>query len=359
MKHSVPVLSTVLGKTFSRQGHHDANGLISAVIPFRNASATLDAALGSLLDGAPEALEVLAVDDGSVDGGAERVRAWMQRDGRVRLVPTRTPGLVGALCTGVAEARGALIARMDADDVSHPGRLAKQREALLARPELGLLATQVEAVADDGPVGQGLSLYVAWQNGLITPSEHRRELFVESPVCHPSVMMRRHALEQAGGYRDSSGPEDYDLWLRIDAAGWQMAKLPEVLLSWRHQAGRATFTHPRYELERFHETKAPHLARRVAQSARARSIVWGAGPTGRKVSRALERHGFRPQAFIDIDPRKIGGIARGVPIVAASELDVRTDVVVAAVGARGARALIRSELDARGFTEGESYWFAS
>jgi hypothetical protein len=359
MKNPVPVESTVLGKALSRQGHHAANGLISVLLPFRNAGATIDAALASLLDGAPHMLEVLAVDDGSVDGGAERVRAWAQRDDRVRLVPTARSGLVGALCTGVTEARGALIARMDADDISHPGRLARQREVLVARPELGLLASQVAATADDGPIGEGLARYVAWQNGLIAPSDHRRELFVESPVCHPSVMMRREALEAAGGYRESSGPEDYDLWLRLDAAGWAMAKLPEVLLTWRQHAGQATFTHPRYALERFRETKAPHLARRVAESGRARSVVWGAGATGRKLARQLERHGFEAQAFIDIDPQKIGGMARGAPICAVAALDARTDAVVVAVGARGARDLIRPELDRRGFIEGESYWFAS
>jgi glycosyltransferase involved in cell wall biosynthesis len=328
-------------------------------MPFRDAGATIDSALASLLDGAPEPLEVLAVNDGSTDGGAARVRSWVLRDERVRLVPTARPGLVGALCTGVSEARGGLIARMDADDISHPGRLTRQREVLSTRRELGLLATQVEAVADSGEVGEGLVRYVAWQNGLITPADHRRELFVESPLCHPSVMMRREALEAVGGYQESSGPEDYALWLRMDAAGYAMAKIPEVLLTWRHQAGRATFTHPRYALERFRETKAPFLARRVAESGRARTIVWGAGPTGRKLVRQLERHGFRADAFIDIDPEKIGGIARGVPICTADSLDARTDVVVAAVGARGARDLIRPELDRRGFVEGESYWFAS
>jgi glycosyltransferase involved in cell wall biosynthesis len=359
LKYSVPVPSTVLGKPLAGQGRDDANGLISVVLPFRDAGATIDAAVASLLDGAPEPLEVLAVDDGSTDGGAERVRSWVERDDRVRLIPTARPGLVGALCTGVATARGGLIARMDADDLCHPRRLAKQREALRDRPELGLVGTQVEAVADAGEVGEGLARYVAWQNGLITPGDHRRELFVESPLCHPSVMMRREALEAVGGYRESSGPEDYELWLRFDAAGYAMAKLPEVLLTWRHQAGRATFTSPRYALERFRETKAPFLARRVAESGRARSVVWGAGATGRKLVRQLERHGFRAAAFIDIDPDKIGGIARGAPIHAADALDARTDVVVAAVGARGARDLIRPELDRRGFIEGESYWFAS
>ena len=333
--------------------------LISVVMPFRDAGETLAAALESVLEGADSGVEVLAVDDGSSDSGPARVSAWAQRDARVRLVRTRKSGLVGALRTGVELARGGLIARMDADDVSRPGRLEKQRAFLARNPQVALLGTQVSADADVGSVGEGLLRYVAWQNGLIEPEHHRRELFVESPLCHPSVMMRRCALEAVGGYREHTGPEDYELWLRFDAAGFAMAKLPEVLLSWRHRAGRATFTHPRYTLERFRETKAPFLAERVRAAHKRRLVIWGAGPTGRRVARELEPYGLRAQLFIDIDPEKIGRTARQAPIASMDALDVTSDVLVAAVGARGARELIRPELAARGFEEGKDYWFAA
>jgi glycosyltransferase involved in cell wall biosynthesis len=335
------------------------NGLISVILPFRNAGETVAAALSGLLSRNTCDLEVLAIDDGSLDSGPERVRSWAQRDARVRLFQASRAGLVGALQTGLQLASGGLIARMDADDLCHPLRLEKQRAYLDACPEITLVGSQVELAAEDGELGEGLARYVAWQNGLVTPEDHRRELFVESPLCHPSVMLRRAALEQVGGYRDTGGPEDYDLWLRLDAAGFRMSKLPEVLLTWRHRAGRATFTHPRYALECFRAAKAPFLARRVAEAGRARSVLWGAGQTGRRLARALEGHGFRAELFIDIDPKKLGRTARGVPILDESALDAERDVVVAAVGARGARELIRPALNARGFREGENYWFAS
>jgi hypothetical protein len=277
----------------------------------------------------------------------------------VCLVRTRESGLVGALRTGAAEARGTLIARMDADDVSDPTRLGKQRAFLAQHPEVALLGTRVSADGQGGPVGEGLARYVAWQNALVSEHDHRRELFVESPLCHPSVMMRRAAFEAVGGYRDLRGPEDYDLWLRFDAQGFGMAKLPEILLSWRHRAGRATFSQERYALERFRETKAPFLAERVRAAGKSRFVVWGAGPTGRRVARELEPYGLRAALFIDIDPNKIGRIARGAPIADMHALNAETDVLVAAVGARGARELIRPELLARGFREGEDYWFAA
>ncbi|MDB4977415.1 MAG: glycosyltransferase [Myxococcaceae bacterium] len=333
-------------------------------MPFRDAAATIDAALSGLLVQADDTREVLAIDDGSTDSGPARVRTWAARDRRVRLLGNSGRGLVAALQSGTAAARGGLIARMDADDIAHPERLERQRNHLLAHPELGVLGTRVRAVADDRDdrsrdLGEGLVRYVAWQNALTSPREHALARFVESPLCHPSIMLRRSLLTQLGGYRELDGPEDYELFLRALASGHQLAKLPEVLLDWRHRPGRATFGDPRYALHRFREVKAPYLAEVILQSGRERVALWGAGRTGKRLARALCRHGVAIARFIDVDPQKIGRSAQGAPIYGAAALDPQRDLVIAAVGARGARALIGSELQARGFVEGESYWFAS
>ena len=332
---------------------------ISVLLPFRDAAATIEAALQGLVACSDPSLEVLAVDDGSTDGGAQRVRAWAEREPRVRLLRNVGSGLVAALQHGLSAARGALVARMDADDLSHPERLDRQRAALLAEPELSLVGSRVRAFADDGDVGEGLRRYVDWQNTLLTAHDHRRELFVESPLCHPSIMVRREALAAVGGYQESAGPEDYELFMRLDQAGYRLAKLPEVLLSWRHRAGRATFSDPRYSLPRMRQAKAPFLAHRLAQVPKQRKVLWGAGPTGKRLARELALHGFEVDCFVDIDPRKLGAHSRGRSIMPPDGLDPRSDVVVAAVGARGARELIRPDLLARGFVEGEDAFFAA
>jgi hypothetical protein len=248
---------------------------------------------------------------------------------------------------------------MDADDISLPGRLSAQRAQLLAHARLGALGARVEAFVEDGALGEGMRLYVAWQNALLTPADHQRELFVESPLCHPSVMLRRTALDAVGGYRESDGPEDYDLFLRLSSHGYDLAKLPRTFLRWRHRAGRATFRDPRYALHRMREVKVPHLAARLATAAKQRLVMWGAGQTGRRLARALAAHDAHIDLFIDIDPNKLGRTARGVPIASMDALDVGRDVVVAAVGARGARELIRPALAERGFREGYDFWFAA
>jgi glycosyltransferase involved in cell wall biosynthesis len=326
---------------------------VSVLLPYRQAADTIEHAIASLLDQRGPALEVIAVDDGSEDDGPARVARIAAADPRVRPIATGGCGLIGALVRGLAETRGGFIARMDGDDVSLPDRFALQVARLREDESVGACGAQVEAFPREA-VGEGMARYVAWQNGLITPEDHARELFIEAPLCHPSVMLRRAALDDAGGWRDNGGPEDYDLWLRLDARGWKLAKVPRVLLRWRHREGRATFADPRYARERFTEAKAPHLARRVRAMGRP-LVIWGAGRTGKRLARAMEADGLRPEWFVDIDANKIGGVARGRPIVAADALCRGAHTVVVAVGALGAREEIRDHLRGVAFVEGVDY----
>lgn len=332
---------------------------ISVILPFRDAAATIDAALSGLLAQADAAREVLAIDDGSTDSGALRVRAWAARDARVRLLNNHGKGLISALNVGLAAASGALVARMDADDICHPERLTRQRAYLQTHADVDLLGCRVQAFAEDGALGEGLVRYVAWQNALLTPEDHAHARFIESPLCHPSVVVRRTLIERIGGYREQDGPEDYELFLRAIDHGARLAKLPEVLLSWRHHAGRTTFQDSRYRLAAFRAVKAPYLARVIADARRTRLVLWGAGATGKRLARALREHGAVCDLFIDIDPQKLGQTAQGAPVADVTALDAARDLVVVAVATRGARAVIAPQLAARGFVEGQNAWFAS
>jgi glycosyltransferase involved in cell wall biosynthesis len=330
------------------------------LLPYRRVGETIEEAVDSVLAQRGVALELIAVDDGTPDDGDDG-RAWVARratrDGRVVRLASGGVGIVGALAAGLAVARAPLIARMDGDDVCHPDRLARQLDALAADPALAVVGTRVRPFPP-AAVGEGLRRFVEWQNGLTSADDHARQLFDESPLCHPSVVLRREALSAMGGWRRFDGPEDYDLWLRLDAAGFRMAKLPEVLLDWRHRPGRLTFSDPCLSIERFREAKAPHLARRLRALGRPVAL-WGAGQTGKRLGRALEAHGVRAERFVDIDPRKIGGQARGVRVVAPAALQRGAQTVVVAVGARGARDLVRARLDGDGFVEGSDYLCAA
>ncbi len=331
--------------------------LVSVLYSYRNAAETVEQALDSILCQTYEHLEVCAVDDGSLDEGASIVAARARRDSRVRCLSTDGRGLVAALQHAHRFSHGEYIARMDSDDISLPTRIERQVQWLRANPKVGVVGVQVEGFPTDD-LGEGMRRYIDWLNALVTPQQHAQEIFVEAPLCHPTALLRREALEQVGGWIDTKGPEDYDLWLRLDQAGWQLAKVTEVLFRWRHHAGRATFSESRYALARFRETKAKYLAHRIRSLAMP-MVIWGAGPTGKRLCRELESHGLRPRYFVDIDPRKMGREARGIPIRSVQELRSGRETIVVAVGARGARNLIRDFLIPRGFVEGKHFLFAA
>lgn len=323
--------------------------MISVVLPYRNAENTLDAAIRGVRDDLGHGDEVVLVNDGSRDGSA----AIAARHPGVIHVTTSGIGIVGALRAGIEASKGDLIARMDADDESLPGRFAAQRAMLERDPTLAVAAVQVELF---GAPGAGMERYIEWQNAIVTQEEHARSVFIESPVCHPATLIRRAALDAVGGYREGPFAEDYDLWLRFVAAGFGIAKVPEVLLRWRIHSTSLTWTDPRYSPEAHRELRARYLSAKLARPF----AIWGAGTAGRRLARALEAHGPRPEYFIDIDPKKIGRTARGRPIVAVDPgLErARRDglLILAAVAAAGARDLVRARLDQDGFVEGTDYF---
>jgi glycosyltransferase involved in cell wall biosynthesis len=331
---------------------------ISVLFPIRDASETLDAALCSLWRQTWTNFEVLAVDDGSTDSGPQILRNHARREKRLRILSSGGSGLVSSLELARSAARSPFLARMDADDLCHPDRFRRQIRYLRSHPEVAAVGSKV-ALFPQKSLGPGWRRYQAWLNGLITPQDHARELFVESPLAHPSVLMRAAAVMEVGGYQDRGWPEDYDLWLRLDEAGHGLAKVAATLLAWRHTPWRLSVTSPRYDLRAFQAARAAYLARHpVLRDGRA--AVWGAGRTGRRLSRLLTAHRIETVRFYDVDPRKIGTRVQGAPVRSWTELEAPGALpLLVAVGAPGARALIRPETRRLGYREGIDFLFAA
>lgn len=330
---------------------------VSVLMPVRDAAATLDEAVGSILAQTFSDFELLAVDDGSTDGSLDRLRALAEADPRLRVIARPREGLVPALNAGLAAARGPLVARMDADDISLPSRLAAQVAFLDAHPDVDVAGCLVECFPR-ARLSEGMRRYEAWLNEVVTPGQVASELYVESPLVHPSVVFRRDVVVAAGGFRDGPFPEDFDLWLRLHAAGRRMAKVPEVLFRWRDGPGRLTRTDPRYSEAAFRALKADHLVSGFLRDRREAQVC-GAGPLARAFGRELTLRGVRVVRHLDVDPRKVGRtVGTGAVVVAWAEVGRFTDLpMVCAVGQRGARPRIRAELSAIGFREGVDFVF--
>lgn len=329
---------------------------VSVLLPARNAAATLRPALRSILRQTWTDLEVVAVDDGSTDGTGAILAEESERDRRVRVIRGPGRGIVAALEAGRARCTGAFLARMDADDVAHPARLAEQIAALDADPELDGLGCNV-AMFPPRQVGGGMQLYVQWINGLRTPEAIARERFVESPLVHPAVTLRAEVLEAIGGYVERGWPEDYDLWLRLLGRGARLANLPALRFFWRDHGRRLTRTDPRYGKARHLALKAHHLAAGPLRDQRS-CAIWGAGKTGKALARELAARGIGVDHWVEVAPRRIGGRVQGAPVLPFDQLPPRGGpLLLVAVAARGAREEIRSWLAGRGWREGEDHLF--
>jgi hypothetical protein len=203
---------------------------VSVLLPVYNCPAYVGQAVESILGQTFTDFELLVIDDGSTDETADVVRAY--RDPRLTVESQANVGLAATLNRGIRLARARYIARQDQDDWSHPQRLARQVAFMDANAGCGLLGTWAEIWRDDSRTNRAHA----------HPSDNadlQYALLLNNPFVHSSVMIRREALEDVGGYATDPSrqpPEDYELWSRI-ARQWSVANIPEYLHVYREVQG--------------------------------------------------------------------------------------------------------------------------
>jgi len=326
---------------------------VDIALPVRDASATIAEALDSIRRQTFTDFRCLVLDDGSRDDGLDVVRAFTADDPRFELHEFPPRGIVATLNDALRLATAPYVARMDADDRMSPERLERQLGAAERDASIDVVSSRVRFFGDG--VSPGLLRYETWLNSLVTHDDIVRDLFVESPIPHPSVMMRTGALRRLGGYRDVPGPEDYDLWLRAWRNGMRFAKCEQTLVEIRDHAARLTKTGARYSTRELIACKAEHAVAGFGWEGRG-LIVWGAGRDGKRIARGLRRAGAAIDAFVDIAPTKVGRSLLGVDVLPYDSLrsGSRCPIVVA-VGTLGAREKIRTELVSWGFADGADF----
>jgi hypothetical protein len=214
---------------------------VTVLMPVYNGGGHLAEAIESVLDQTYEDFELLVVDDGSTDDTPSVLARYEAVDPRVRVHRQANRGLIDTLNSGCELARGELVARMDADDVSAPTRLERQVGRMSERPDLALLGTAFRQIDDDG--------------AFITVTEYptqsaaiARQLPIQNCIAHPTVVFRREMILALGGYRRAfAHAEDYDLWVRI-SEHHPIENLAEPLLSYRTHVDKVTLRNIRQQM---------------------------------------------------------------------------------------------------------------
>jgi glycosyltransferase involved in cell wall biosynthesis len=206
-------------------------------MPVFEAEAFVAEAVESILQQTFADFEFLIFDDGSSDSSARIIQSYAAADARIRFFSKPHLGYTRWLNEGVTEARGEFVARMDADDVSLPERLAAQVDFLRQRSDVVVTGCNILLMDMEGaPISRQ-----------VLPTDHEtieRLLLdgVPGQICHPAALIRRDALRQVGGYRvEYETVEDYDLLLRLAEVG-KLANLPQVLLRYRLHGDSVGFT---------------------------------------------------------------------------------------------------------------------
>ncbi len=251
--------------------------LVSVVLAARDAEATIDESVRSVLGQTLGDLELVVVDDGSHDGTPARLAAI--DDGRLRVV--RNPealGLAGALNVGLDAAHGTYVARMDADDVALPHWLERLVARIGQAPGVAVVGTGMIDLHDDGRLGTVHRLPTGAR-------AVRWAALFSSPFFHSTVLVDRAVLERHGLRYDTSfgESEDFDLWARLleHADG---ANLPEALVLYRKHPAQASTRRAELQLECQRRVALRQIAALAPElDVAAAELAWRAG-AGRPVA---------------------------------------------------------------------------
>jgi glycosyltransferase involved in cell wall biosynthesis len=228
---------------------------ITVLIPARNAEATLAETLESLVAQTLRDFDVLLVDDASTDGTRAIAERYAQRLAlRVLTLPDNT-GVAGALNQGLAQIGSPYVARIDADDLALPTRLAQQHAYLQEHPDIDVCSTAVELFYPaGGPPSQILA----------KPADDaaiKTALVQYCALSHPACLVRRKFFDTVGQFDTLMDyAEDYDLWCRGALLGKRYANLPEPLTRYRQHAGQVGQQKRQLQYERDLQVKRRYIA---------------------------------------------------------------------------------------------------
>ncbi|MDP1417451.1 glycosyltransferase family 2 protein [Peribacillus simplex] len=199
---------------------------VSVIMGVYNGSKKIETAIKSILNQTFFDFELIICDDGSTDNSIELIENLAAEDKRIKLLKnSRNLGLAPTLNSCLNEARGEYIARMDDDDISHPGRFEKQVTFLNNNLDYAIVGTSRNLYDQNG----------VWGRSIKEGERTTLDIYLGRTFTHPSVMMRRKAVLDVEGYTtgtETERTEDFDLWCKLYEKGYKGFNLSDVLFDY-------------------------------------------------------------------------------------------------------------------------------
>jgi glycosyltransferase involved in cell wall biosynthesis len=329
--------------------------LISVLMPVRNAAPWLSDCLESLLAQSYTYWELLAVIDHSTDESGDILEAFAKRDSRITVHPANGTGIIPALRLAYGRSSGALITRMDADDLMPARKLELLLVAWQKQGE-GCVATGRVNYISDGILQDGYRRYATWLNELQRQGHPFRAIYRECVIPSPAWLMHRHDLDRIDAFHSDRYPEDYDLVFRMYAAGLSVSSAQEVVHIWRDHPTRSSRTRPEYARQEYFKLKVPYF-RDLDRDPDRPLVLWGAGTKGKKLARQLREHNldFR---WVCNTASKWGHQIQGIRMEAPGVVDEWPDpqIIVAVSGPDDQQQLL-NQFRQKGMEEGRDFFF--
>lgn len=255
----------------------------------KNAAPFIEECVQSVIEQKGEfpALELIIINDHSTDGSEEVIADRVRKYGWISLVDNTGSGIIDALSTGLSEAQGTHISRMDADDRLPSRRFEALWKAYGKNSFKGVVTGKVKYFSTGKSLGQGFVAYQDWLNQMIDDQSHSRHLFEECVIASPNWIIDRESLNDIGGF-GSIYPEDYDLVMRMFEARLPMAFTHEVTLHWRDHGERVSRNSEVYRDNSFVALKVKYFLKVIPSQAEV--ILVGAGKKGKAIARELCRN---------------------------------------------------------------------
>lgn len=326
---------------------------VSVILPFYKNGVELDAAISSIAGQSFSGWELLLVNNNASDEACRIAEQWIKADQRIKIVFEPMQGIAFALNAGLKHATSGLIARMDADDLSYPGRLKLQVDFLNQHPGIDVIATQTD-FASTLPKSEGYELFIRWQNSIISPEEHMLSRFIESPLAHPTVMFRKKLIEEYGFYDTGEVPEDYELWLRWMDRGVRFHKIPAPLVQWNDHSRRLSRNHENYSKEAFFTVKCKYMAAWIKREIdpHKKIVICGSSKIIRKRADLLAGFGVDIFGYTDVKPSR----NRNINFIPYTQLtDPEKWLIINFISKRGVGKAIRTHFQKLGFADGRDF----